>query len=391
MLVPVHDAVAMNSSDSSRALAMAGRFRLAQPATHATALGDGHIHDSFLVTTQGAGAPAYVLQRLNRRVFPDVARMARAVERVTTHQHRALAAAGVPDPARRALTVVATTDGAPLAADDRGDHWRAFVEIPGARSHHRVEDPHLAREISGVAARFLVELSDLPGPPIEEAIPGFHDLAARREAVEAAVAAADRSTVAGCEAEIDAVRGHASVVDELVAGRRAGRLPERTVHNDAKADNVLVDERTGEGLCMIDLDTVGPGTVLFDFGDLVRSMAAGAAEDDIAAGAAEDDIERSGVRRDLLEAVAAGYLDVAAGVLTGEEIDLLPLGGLVMTWEAASRFLADHLEGDVYYRVDRRGHNLDRARAQLRLLDALVAARPMAADVVGTAARAARG
>jgi hypothetical protein len=120
-------------------------------------------------------------------------------------------------------------------------------------------------------------------------------------------------------------------------------------------------------------------------------MAAGAAEDDIAAGAAEDDIERSGVRRDLLEAVAAGYLDVAAGVLTGEEIDLLPLGGLVMTWEAASRFLADHLEGDVYYRVDRRGHNLDRARAQLRLLDALVAARPMAADVVGTAARAARG
>jgi Ser/Thr protein kinase RdoA (MazF antagonist) len=384
MLVAVHDAVGVNSCDSSEvvALAMAGRFRLAGPAAAASFLGEGHIHDTFVVTTAPAEAPAYVLQRLNRRVFPDLGRLATALGRVTAHQHRKLAAAGVADAdrARRALTVVPAVDGASLAVDGRGDHWRAFLQIGGARSLHQVDDPALTGRISRVAARFLVELSDLPGPPIEEAIAGFHDLDARRAAFEGAVAAADRSTAGGCEAEIDAVRAHASVVDELAAARRTGRLSERTVHNDAKADNVLVDEHTGEGLCMIDLDTVGPGTVLFDFGDLVRSMVAGVAEDDT--GGAE-----VGVRRDLLEAVATGYLGVAGPLLTADEVELLPLGGLLMTWEAASRFLADHLEGDVYYRAERRGHNLERARAQLRLLDALVGARALAADVVGAAAR----
>ncbi len=369
----------MNSScsSSSDALAMAGRFRLARPAAHAAPLGDGHIHETFLVTAAGAGGPAYVLQRLNDHVFPDIGRLGATVARVTAHQHRCLAAAGVAEPHRRALTVVPAVEGGPVACDERGGHWRAFLHIAGARSHRRVDDPALARGMAAVAARFVVDLSDLPGPPIEEAIPGFHDLVARRAAFEAAVGAADRSTVAACEAEIDAVRGHAWIVDELVEARRAGRLPERTVHNDAKADNVLVDDRTGEALCIVDLDTVGPGTVLFDFGDLVRSTAAATAEDGTGPVA---------LRRDLLEAVAAGYLEVAGMLLTADEVDLLPLGGLVMTWEAASRFLADHLEGDVYYRVERRGHNLDRARAQLRLLDALVAARASTADVVGRAA-----
>ena len=382
MLDPDHDAM---MTMISTAEAMARRFRLPGPVATVQRLGSGHIHDSFLVTTSGPAAPGHVLQRINERVFPDVTRLTAVVTRVTTHLGRR--AAGRPDPGRRALTVVESVDGGATARDDEGRWWRAFVQVAGARTHPEVHEPAVASQIATTAARFLVDMADAPGPPLAEAIPGFHDMVARLHAFEAAVDAAEPGERAACAGEIDAVRARASVVDELVAGRRAGALPERTVHNDAKADNVMVDERTGEGLCMIDLDTVGPGSVLFDFGDLVRSMAAGRAED---AGDAGGGPTR--LRTDLLEAVATGYLGTAGCVLAPGEVDRLALGGPLMTWEAALRFLADHLAGDVYYRVDRRGHNLDRAQAQLRLLDALVAARAWMSDIVGAAAlRAAEG
>jgi len=369
----------------STAELMARRFRLRAPVSTVRRLDGGHVHDSFLVGTSGAAARGYVLQRINERVFPNVSTLTATVTRVTDHLRRTATRGSDPD--RRTLTVVESVDGGAIALDDEDRSWRAFVLITGARSRSRVDEPGAASEIAATAARFLVDLAELPAPPLVEAIPGFHDLAARREAFEATVAAAPPVESAACAAEIDAVRAHAPVVDELSAGRRGGALPKRTVHNDAKAANVMVDERTGEGLCMVDLDTVAPGSVLFDFGDLVRSMAAGVAEDDAETGGGPVRL-----RADLLEALAAGYLGTAGGLLGADEIDLLPLGGLLMTWETALRFLADHLAGDVYYRVDRRGHNLDRARAQLRLLDALVAARPRMSEIVGRAAtRASRG
>jgi len=232
----------------------------------------------------------------------------------------------------------------------------------------------MAGQMASVAGRFLVEVADLDGPALIEAIPGFRDFRSRLGALEAAIGADPAGRAAACAAEIEAVGAVAGLVDELESARAGGDLPLRTVHNDAKADNVLVDDATGEGLCMIDLDTTGPGSVLFDVGDLVRSAANVVDEDDPLAPAR--------VGPDLLEAVVAGYLGPAGHLLTPGELGLLPLAGPLMTFEAAVRFLTDHLAGDVYFRTARPGHNLDRARAQLRLLAALVDARSVTADLV---------
>lgn len=329
----------------------------------------GHIHDTFVVTTS-AGPARYTVQRLNDRVFPDPAAMSAAVARVAAFQQRRLAAAGCPDAHRRALTPI----GPPSVTDAEGRCWRAFLHIEGGRSHARPASAAMAGQMAAVAGRFLVEVADLEGPALTEAIPGFRDFRSRLAALEAAIEADRAGRAAACAPEVEAVGAAAVLVDELESARTAGDLPLRTVHNDAKADNVLVDDATGEGLCMIDLDTTGPGSVLFDVGDLVRSAANVAGEDDPWAPAA--------VRPDLLEAVVTGYLGAAGHLLTPAEVGLLPLAGPLMAFEAAVRFLTDHLAGDVYFRTARPGHNLDRARAQLRLLAALAGARSLTADLV---------
>ncbi|HEX2191561.1 MAG TPA: hypothetical protein VHH09_00045 [Acidimicrobiales bacterium] len=339
------------------AVSVARHFRLAGEVVAAEPFGAGHIHDSFLVTTGTeplrsghAGrppGPRYLLQRLNQSIFPDPVRLAETVARVTAHQHRALARAGCPDPERRALTVVEAGDGRPFHVDEEGGHWRAFLHVAGARSHRRVGAPGLAAEVARVAARFLTEVADLPGGPPAEAIPGFRDFRARQATLEEVAADDPHGRRAGCGAELDAVRAAGSLVDELDAAREAGLLPERVVHHDAKADNVLVDEDTGEGLCMVDLDTVASGTVLFDVGDLVRSATTTVAEDD-----PDAPVE---VRRDHLEAILSAYLATAGSLLTADERALLSLAGPLMTYEAALRFLTDHVAGDVYYRLSRPG------------------------------------
>ncbi|MFN2608071.1 MAG: phosphotransferase [Acidimicrobiales bacterium] len=345
--------------------------------------GRGHIHETWLVTTSAGGSTTRtVVQRLNGAVFPDPMLVAATAARVATHQHGRLAAARCPDAPRRALTVLAAHDGRPFVMDGDGACWRGFLYVEGAASLAPVRSPAGAAQAAGVAARFLDELSDLGGPPITEAIPGFRDFRGRLAALDAVAGADPVGRGAGCGAAVEAVRAAATVVDEVDAARATGHLPERTVHNDAKADNVLADEATGEGLCMVDLDTVAPGTVLADVGDLVRSTVAAVDEDDPEPPVA--------LRGDHLEAVLGAYLDGAGHLLVPTEVALLPLAGPLMAWEAATRFLTDHLAGDVYFAVDRPGHNLDRARAQLRLLDALVVARPATADLVGRLA-AARG
>ena len=357
------------------AVAAARQFRLAGEVVEAVPFGAGHIHESFLVTTGPApDAPRYLLQRLNGSVFPDPALVAETVARVTGHQHRLLAEAGCADPHRRALTVVEAVDGRPFHVDAEGEHWRVFLYVAGARSHRRVDDPALAAEVARVAARFLTEVVDLPGGPPPEAIPGFRDFRARQATLEEVAAEDPQGRLSRCRAELDAVRASGFLVDELEQAREAGLLPERVVHNDAKADNVLVDEVSGEGLCMVDLDTVASGTVLFDVGDLVRSATTTAGEEDT--GGPVD------VRREHLQAVLDAYLGTAGLLLTEDERALLPLAGPLMTYEAGLRFLSDHLAGDVYYRVERPGQNLDRARGQLRLLDALLRVREQTAEMV---------
>lgn len=254
------------------------------------------------------------------------------------------------------------SDGRPYARDGAGGVWRTLAYIDGARAGARFDRPEEAAEGALLAAALVARLADLDPPPAE-VIPGFHDVVARLGHLEQAGADDACGRADECHAEIDAVLSHAGVATEVAEARAAGVLLERTVHNDAKVENLLFDATTGAGVCMVDLDTVGPGTVLFDVGDLVRSGAVRAAED--------RDPAALQVDHDMVAAVHSGY--ASAGFLTKGEVELLPLAGPLMALEAAARFLTDYLRGDVYFRITDPGHNLRRARNQLRALELLLA------------------
>jgi hypothetical protein len=322
-------------------------------------LGGGHIHETLLGTYGSSQAPVrYVHQRLNTTVFADLDTLTANVGRVTAHLGARAA------DARHAVHLRPAADGGPTARDSAGATWRTLDFIDGARSQPRLSGPAQASEAAATAAGLVGDLADLH-PPVPEVIPGFHDVVARLGHLEDAAAADAVGRAAGCTAEVGAVLDHGGVARRVAGARADGRLPERTVHNDAKTENLLFDQVTGEPLCLVDLDTVGPGTVLFDVGDLVRSGATSVAEDGGPGTVAVDS--------DVVAAVLDGYARAGAGFLRPSEVRLLPLAGPLMALEAAARFLTDHLRGDVYFRVAGPGHNLRRARNQLRVVELLLA------------------
>ena len=340
-------------------------------------MGGGHIHDTVLATYRlpGGRYERVVHQRLNTDVFPDVDLLAANVARVACHLDGRQAPRPVPAraAARQGEPPGAGAGAAPVAVAADGGVWRAWRFVPG-RTVHRFESPAQARAAASALAHLAVRLADLPGPPLVEPLAGFHDFARRLATFEAAVAADRAGRAAACEAEIEGVREAAVVAAELGVARANGRLPERLVHNDAKADNVVFGDDGVEVRAVVDLDTVAPGTVLFDVGDLIRSGAATGPEDSTDAAALDVDLE-------IASAVVAGYAAAAPpGLLTAGELGLLPLAGPLMAFEAALRFLTDHLAGDVYFRIARPGHNLARARSQLRLVERLTALRPRLAE-----------
>jgi Ser/Thr protein kinase RdoA (MazF antagonist) len=331
-------------------------FALDGPPVELRHLAGGHIHDTWLAGyRQPDGAVQRVVhQRLNASVFPDLAVLAGNLERVTAH----LGARN-----RRSVALRPAASGGTMAWDAGGSPWRTLTYLEGTRSFHRFAVPEQAAAAAAVAAGLVADLADLPGPPLPEVIARFHDVVRRLDELAVAAAADAVGRAAGCRAELAGVLALAPLAHEMAGARADGRLPERTVHNDAKADNVLFDEESGDAVCLVDLDTVGPGTVLFDLGDLVRSGAPTDAED--------GNLAHLGVRAGVVAAILDGYAAAGAAFLTEAELALFPQAGPLMTLESAARFLTDHLRGDVYFRIEEPGHNLRRARAQLRLFELL--------------------
>ena len=328
--------------------------------------GGGHIHDSFRVDTRAGGGHAYLLQALNQRVFPRPDLVMENVARVTRHLAARLESAGVADPERRAPALVPTRRGKDWYREADGTSWRAFRFITGSVVRDRARSPADPYAAGRAFGEFLRLLADYDGPPLHETLPGFHDTAARFARLESTVRADPCRRAAAAREEIEAVLAQRALADVLPPLLASGEVPRRIVHNDARIANVLLDERTGEALCAVDLDTVMSGTALWDFGDLVRSTVSPTAED-------EEDLSRVGVRLPMFAALARGFLEAAGGLLVPRERGLLGFSGRVITLEQAVRFLTDHLEGDRYYRIARPEHNLVRCRAQLALLRSLTA------------------
>ncbi len=324
--------------------------------------GTGHINRTYVTrcAAPGDGRRRYLLQCINVNVFPDPPALMENIERVTRHLRSRISAAGG-DPQRETLNLVPTTDGALFHKDSAGNTWRAYLFIEGAQAYEMATSLAHVYNAGQAFGNFQRMLADFPANALHEVLPGFHDTP-RRFAAFVETLARDRvNRAAGAREEIRFIEQRASETAVLAELLDQGRLPIQVTHYDAKFSNVLMDDITGKGLCVIDLDTVMAGSVLYDFGDAARAGAALAAED-------EPDFARAGISLETFEALTRGYLDAARGFLTPTELDYLPFAARLITLEQAIRFLNDYLNGDIYYKINRPAHNLDRARTQIQML-----------------------
>ena len=357
----------MRTRISLEDLRAAFEARFGGPIGNVRAHGTGHIHDTFVLRWAGR---ELLVQRFNTGVFRDPEAVMRNIERVTEHLRAKLAADGVSDLARRVLRVVPAPDGAPCfraGSEPDAPVFRAFEFIAGTVAYDNVQTPEQPFEAGRAFGSFAASLADLPAPPLIETIPKFHDTEARLASLRAAFEADPHGRAASLQAERDLVEAHTELAGYCARLHASGDLQLQVTHNDAKLSNLLFDAAGGEALCVVDLDTVMPGFPAYDFGDLVRTTACEVAED-------ARDPSRLVVHLDYIEALARGYL--APRTARGEVIReadraALASGPSIFCYELGMRFLTDHLLGDTYFPIARPDQNLDRARVQFALLEAL--------------------
>ena len=328
-------------------------------------LGKGHINDTFISRwNQGGAVVRYTHQRINHEVFTHPHEVMENICRITQHISKKLAAQGVAERSRRVLTVVPSRDEKPFVRDKEGGWWRTYCFIEGTHTADIASSPEEAELLGRSIGRFQKQLADLGGERLYESIPDFHNMEKRYIRFHKALENDECRRVKEAETEIAFFLKNEERGGILIRSLREGRVPERICHNDTKLNNILLDDKEGEAMCVIDLDTVMPGTSLFDFGDLVRTVTITAAED-------EQDLSKVRFDPVFFKALLTGYLNEARDFLEREELHLLCEAGRNITQIIGLRFLTDFLEGDHYYHTSRPRHNLDRCRTQLALIHSM--------------------
>ncbi len=327
----------------------------------------GHINTTYLASYQNADGEVsrYILQRINEHVFSEPLVVMKNIERVTRHINRKVFRAKR-DFGGQTLNLYPGRDGKNCVAGAAGGIWRCYNYIEGCCTYDVVENTRQAYQAAKAFGAFQDLVSDLPVEKVSVTIPDFHNTPARYVRLMEAIKNDSHGRVADVQEEINFITSRESITSVLVDHLKAGRLIERITHNDTKLNNVMIDEQTDEAVCVIDLDTVMPGLALYDFGDLVRGATSPVEED-------EEDVSKVVMRMSMFEALLEGYLETAKNFLTPLEIELLPFSAKLITMETGIRFLTDHLEGDVYFKTQREGHNLDRCRTQLALVKSIEA------------------
>jgi hypothetical protein len=336
----------------------------------------GHINETYMATyNQGGTLVRYAHQKINQTVFKAPEAVMENVVRVTSHIRDRLVAEGARDVTRKVLTVVPARDGRSFYRDGAGEYWRTFVFVERAQTFESVQSAQQAQEAGRAFGRFQQLVVDLPGRRLHETIPDFHHTRRRfarlREAIE--VDPYNRAKTAASEVEF--ALDQEAMVDVLLDALASGELPERVAHNDTKFNNVMLDWETGEALCVLDLDTVMPGLVLYDFGDMVRTTTSPTLED-------ERDLSKVRVQLPVFEALVKGYLEATAPFLSKAERIRLVFAGRLITYTIGIRFLTDYLSGDRYFRIHRPEHNLDRCRAQFQLVRSILEQEEMMVGMV---------
>ncbi|MBL4937143.1 aminoglycoside phosphotransferase family protein [Clostridium sp. YIM B02515] len=333
-----------------------GKFIKAEP------YGFGHINATFVVyfEKENGSTHRYILQKINTNIFKSPEKLMENIEKVTAHIKNKLIANGG-NPARETMEIIRTKDGRNLYISESGDCWRGYVFIENAQTYQLVENPIHFYNSGKAFGKFQQNLYDFPAEELYETIPDFHDTEKRYMAFLDAVTNDVKGRVKEVTEEIRFIMDRSEDTKVLVNLLKENKLPLRVTHNDTKFNNVMIDDLTGEGICVIDLDTVMPGLSLYDFGDSIRSGATTAEED-------EADLSKVWLDLELFESFTRGFIEAAGKSLTNMEIKYLSFSAKLLTFECGIRFLTDYLNGDVYFRIHREKHNLDRARNQFKLV-----------------------
>ena len=320
--------------------------------------GNGHINDTRLVTMDNG--VQYVLQRINKNVFKRPDLLMENYVGVTKFIRNKIENMGG-DPLREVLNAIPAQDGKPFVIDEEGQYWRLLVYVTESMSYDKVERPEQFYESAVSFGDFQYMLRDYPAHTLHETIVNFHNTPDRYRQLMDAIEANAAGRLDEVGAEIEFAKARREFANTLENAHKEGRLPLRVTHNDTKLNNILFDINTGRPLCVVDLDTIMPGYSVNDFGDSIRFGATTALED-------ETDLSKVNFDISLYELYVKGFIEGAKGGLTEGELEMLPIGAIMMTFECGMRFLADYLNGDTYFRVHRPSHNLDRCRNQFKLV-----------------------
>lgn len=340
---------------------VAVKFQLQGNVTELIPYGSGHINDTFCITCAlpDGGKKRYILQKMNDDIFKQPDELMENVMNVTSFLRKKIVAAGG-DPERETLNVIPTIDGKNYLCDN-ADYWRMYIFIEDATSFDEVKQPEDFYNSAVSFGNFQRLLADYPADTLHETIVNFHNTISRFADFKKAVAEDVCGFAKEVQDEIDFVLKREADTHIICDALAQKKIPLRVTHNDTKLNNIMIDNKTGKGMCVIDLDTVMPGSALYDYGDSIRFGASTGAED-------EPNLDLISINLDLFDIYTKGYLEGCGGSLKKEEIELFPMGAKLMTFECGMRFLGDYLKGDVYFKIHRPGQNLDRARTQFKLV-----------------------
>ena len=347
-------------SQMTRLRTIVNQFKTEGRVTSIEPFGSGHINDSYLVTTNPESAPDYVLQRINHHIFRNVPELTNNILKVTGHLRQKLLCKSADLSYFKVIQLTQTKKGEFFLHDPDGNYWRLYDYIAGSRSYDLVASGELAFEGGKAFGVFQFLTSDIDASSLFDIIPDFHNISKRIASFRAVVLNDPAGRVKEVLPEISFIEDRADEMHTIQRLGEQGIIPLRVTHNDTKFNNILFNE-LNESISVVDLDTVMPGYILYDFGDAIRTGASTAAED-------EADLLKVAIDLTLFKAYAEGYLAIARNFLNKAETDHLAFSAKFMTYIIGLRFLTDYLDGDHYYKTGFPGHNLQRARTQFKLL-----------------------
>ena len=352
----------MTQQEIARIENVAKNFQFEGSLKHIEPWGNGHINDTYLLTF-AVGKMGYIqviLQRINKNVFPKPEEVMENMMNVTNHLHKKILENGG-NPYRETVNVIPALDNKPYYKETEQDYWRATMFISDATCYDVAESVEDFYQSAVAFGKFQSLLADFPAEELHETIKNFHNTKSRfmnfKKAVEEDVAGRAKDVAEEIQFVLDHEKDACYFVDLI----EKQEVPIRVTHNDTKLNNIMIDNKTHKGICVIDLDTTMPGLAMYDFGDSIRFGASTGEED-------EKDLSKVSCSMELFEAYTKGFIEGCAGKLTEREIELLPMGAKVITYECGMRFLTDYLQNDVYFKTSRKEHNLDRARTQFKLV-----------------------